>query len=106
LLDHFVAGYGANFFFQNPGGGTFRNVAQELRVSGGDLSTPIVIAESERLAHPAWIAALPWKSYRFPIEPRRSRPHPAKGFSLKRGSGVIPRPGIFDQAAQHIQSRC
>lgn len=38
-LDLFVAGYGRNFLYRNQGG-TFRDVAQEVGVAGGDKATP------------------------------------------------------------------
>jgi hypothetical protein len=39
-LDLFVAGYGANFLFHGDGSGTFKNVAAEMGVLGGDQATP------------------------------------------------------------------
>ena len=39
-LDLFVAGYGANFLFQNDGHGVFTDVAPALGVAGGEKSTP------------------------------------------------------------------
>ncbi|HUA87076.1 MAG TPA: CRTAC1 family protein [Bryobacteraceae bacterium] len=40
LLDLFVAGYGKNFLFHNQGDGSFRSVAEELGVAGGERATP------------------------------------------------------------------
>jgi hypothetical protein len=40
LLDLFVAGYGANVLYRNLGDGTFRNVAAEMGLMGGDEATP------------------------------------------------------------------
>jgi hypothetical protein len=40
LLDLFVAGYGANFLYRNQGDGTFRNIAAEMGLMGGDEATP------------------------------------------------------------------
>ena len=42
LLDLFVAGYGANFLFQNQGDGTFKDVAPQLNLFSGDHATPSV----------------------------------------------------------------